>query len=329
VKRKVSLGEALLVLSFVVAFVTLYLHEYIGAVLGALCFLASLSETTNTHTAQLASVVAALNEQLSQSNSNKETIREAEERVNTEHAEITKRLNTEHDKFVRLLIEMGGLDRSTRAVADMALATPILFNYLAWLRRRYGGLLELPVSTFSIVAPDPDYFTFAAIVLANAEQSVRSTSVVDPHWYDSDECENYIQEQVNNLIKKGKTFTRYFIVNPRLDTKERKNKTVQVIKHQALEGFVVSVVHTDNYQDEIDAAVIDAGRLWVRATVPKQNHQGLPGSITGCECYFKRDPSNNNDVSKLEGYFAKVEGRKHRTFNQANAASIDLAAIYT
>jgi hypothetical protein len=329
VKSKISAFTwVILVLTYALTVVTLYLKEYIGAIGGALLFLGALWDITRAHTDELAGVIVTLDKHVTDWTNNTKTVQHTEERLKNEHERAEERLKSEHEKIIQILSDMSGLERSIQAIAKLAQKTPILQDYLEWLRARYAKLLELPSSDGVIMAPEPDYFTFAAIFLGKAQKSVRSTSLVDPHWYDSYECEKYIQDQIKNLINKGTTFTRYFIVNPRDDTTERRQKTVSVIKNQAREGFVVVVVHTTNYASEIDAAVIDDDLLWVRAEVPNQDHMTLPGVITGCACYFRRVSANTNSVSELEGYFAQLDSRIHRTFSKSDFSSVDQQAVY-
>jgi hypothetical protein len=237
-------------------------------------------------------------------------------------------LRAEHEKVVAILMSFGEIEQSIRQVARLGEKVPILEEYLGWIHRRYKDLLRLPFQGV-IEAPDPDYFGFAAMFFRKAKKSVRSTSLVDPHWYDSDECIRYIRNQVDELINKHQTYTRYFIVNPTLDTAERRSKTVSVIKSQAEKGFNVAVVHTANYEREYDAAVIDDGALWVLAKVPKESHLNLPEpEITGCRCFFKVDPEYEGLIRKLQGYFDGLESRVHVRFNTSNRASVSMQAVY-
>jgi len=282
-----------------------------------LLFLTSLWYTTHSRVGTLKTTITNLHSEVKKNTGRIDTVDEAE-----------TRLRAEHEKVVAILMSLGEMEQSIHQIARLGEKVPILEEYLSWIHRRYKYLLQLPFQGV-IEAPDPDYFGFAAMFFRKAKKNVRSTTLVDPHWYDSDECIRYIRTQVDELINKHKTYTRYFIVNPTLDTAERRSKTVSVIKSQAEKGFDVAVVHTANYEREYDAAVIDDGALWVLAKVPKESHLNLPEpEITGCRCFFKETPHYEGLLRKLQGYFDGLESHVHVRFNISNAVSVSMQAVY-
>jgi hypothetical protein len=239
-----------------------------------------------------------------------------------------KRLHSEYEKIIGHLVALGRLEQSVQNLTRLASTLPILGNYLEWLNRRYRELLVLPLEGV-LVAPDPDYFSFAGMLFDEAKKSVRSTSLVDPHWYDSYQCRQYIADQVSELIRKGKTCTRYFIVNPTQDSPLRKEKTISVIKDQAASGFIVKVVHTSSYEREFDAAMIDDGVLLVMATVPSGSHQNLPEpDIVGCRCFFKEYPQHKSVIDELKGYFLNLDGKVYKCFDSSTANTATPQTVY-
>lgn len=234
----------------------------------------------------------------------------------------------EHIMAVNIALALDESSRASKALFNLGKKHPIIKEYLEWFFRRHKTSLVLP-SHGVIKALDADYFGFANLIFHQATDSVRSTSVVDPHWYDSNQCRRYIANQVEQLIQKGKSYTRYFIVNPKHDKPERKIKTVAVIKEQAKYGFKIVVVHTDNYEREKDAAVIDNGTLWVEADVPKSSHMNLPDpDIISCMCWFRKDSDHAMKISDLEGYFLGLDGRAYARFDSTNAETITEETVY-
>ncbi|MCJ7663582.1 MAG: hypothetical protein MUO24_05015 [Desulfobacterales bacterium] len=233
-----------------------------------------------------------------------------------------------HVATINVALALENLNKTFKTLASLSIKYPVVKEYLGWLVNRHESLLDLP-SEGIVKALDSDYFGFAALVFHQAKTSVRSTSLVDPHWYDSGECTHYTNDQVKVIIQKQKVYTRYFIVNPNLDTSERKSKTVSVIKSQAEKGFDVAVVHTANYEREYDAAVIDDGAFWILAKVPKESHRNLPEpEITGCECFFRVDSKHVGLIHKLQGYFDGLESRVHVRFNSSNMSSASIETVY-
>jgi hypothetical protein len=131
------------------------------------------------------------------------------------------------------------------------------------------------------------------------------------------------------LIGNGKSYTRYFLVNPGQDNQERKSKTIEVIKEQAAKGFAIAVVHTDNYEREKDAAVIDEGTFWVEACVPKSSHMHLPDpDIISCKCWFRKDSDHKAKVDELAGYFLSLDSRIHARFDFNSVEIINIQTVY-
>ena len=229
---------------------------------------------------------------------------------------------------ISVVLALDKVNKATKTLAALSRSHPIVKDYLVWLVNRHQSLLDSP-SEGIVKALDSDYFGFAALIFRHAKHSIRSTSKVDPRWYESDHCEKYLADQIINLIGKGKACKRYFIVNPKEDEPERKAKTVAVIKRQAQLGFQIVVVRTDNYERERDAAVIDQGCLWMEATVPMGIHSPLPGpEITGCQCYFKVDAQHKGAIESLEGYFLNLDRRRCAEFDASNAADVNEATVY-
>ncbi|HUS90105.1 MAG TPA: hypothetical protein VMW91_12215 [Desulfosporosinus sp.] len=233
-----------------------------------------------------------------------------------------------HVATINVALALENLNKTVKTLASLSRKHPVVKEYLGWLVNRHKSLLDLP-SEGIVKALDSDYFGFAALVFHQAKKSIRSTSLVDPHWYDSDHCQKYIADQVANLISKGMIYKRYFLVNPGKDDLKRKEKTVSVIKNQAEQGFKIAVVRTDNYEREKDAAVIDQEELWLEATVPRGSHPALPEpEITGCECYFRVDAQHKGTIEGLAGYFLNIEKRVCAQFDVSNAASVNMEAVY-
>ncbi len=233
-----------------------------------------------------------------------------------------------HVTNVNIALSLKELDAKVKRLSYLSQKHSIVKEYLCWLINRQKILLDLPFKG-SVKVLDPDYFGFATLVFNQAKKKIRSTSLVDPYWYDSNECAHYIENQVACFIKKGRTYTRYFIVNPSQDTEERKLKTVSIIKDLSEKGFNILVVHTNNYETEYDAAEIDNGQFWLLASVPRASYQSLPeAEIRGCECLFDTKSQNQKSLYALQGYFGKLDDRVQVQYDSKNFNSVTLEAVY-
>ena len=233
----------------------------------------------------------------------------------------------EHIATVTIALALDNLSRSVKALASLSRKSPIVKEYLAWLVLRHKNSLELPFEGI-IQALDPDYFGFAGLIFRHASFNVACTSKVDPLWYRSEHCEVYIKGQVEEIAKR-KVYTRYFIVDPKKDTKDRMENTVSVIQDQARKGFVIFVVHTENYDSEHDVAMIDDGTMCVEATVESQGSLKLPvPGITGCKCYFKEDDRHKNEFNAIKGYFMLLNRRIFARFDNSTAALATIETVY-
>jgi hypothetical protein len=209
------------------------------------------------------------------------------------------------DTKIESLLELLGVHASIAKLASTTDAHPLVNEYLDWLSNRYQELLD-GATKGELLAQDPDYFRFAEMIFQHAKTGICSTSLVDPLWYESPRCREYIKMQTE-LIKKGISFTRYFIVG-RVDTLERRLKTVKTLKQQVQEGFNIVVVLRDNYQREMDAALIDGGALAMEASVPREGV--LPeAQIIGCLCLLKVAASSDR-VNVIKGYFDKLDSQQ-------------------
>jgi hypothetical protein len=92
----------------------------------------------------------------------------------------------EHITAVNVTLALDESSKSVKALVKHAQKYPIIKEYLTWFIGRHKTSLILP-SQGIIEALDADYFGFAELIFRQAISSIRSTSVVDPHWYDSNQ----------------------------------------------------------------------------------------------------------------------------------------------
>lgn len=181
--------------------------------------------------------------------------------------------------------------------------------YVNWICERHNSLLET-VKSGCIVAQDPDYFGFAEMIFSTTSNSVISTSKVDPLWYDNYRCSEYIKFQKDELLDKGKKYTRIFFVS-KDDTEEKRKKILNIVKKQSDLGFKIIVTPTDSYINELDVAIIDSGKLIMEAKVESVDNKPI-AEINGCYCYINSNIIPQDIINKLKvikGYIESLPKR--------------------
>jgi hypothetical protein len=216
---------------------------------------------------------------------------------------------------ISLLTQVINVEKSITHLLEAG-SPPLVKDYLSWLSERYRNVLRL-VPDGELAALDPDYFRFAELIFAQAKSSVLSSSLVDPYWYDGPRCRQYIANQVENIISKGKAYVRYFIVS-KLDNDSRKSKTAGVILEQVKHGFDVVVVLVDDYGREQDVAIIDDGAFAMKADVPCDGPRP-EAQIVGCRCYLGSAMVAGGQVpdqiKEIQGYFKKLDNKAVARFS--------------
>jgi len=218
-------------------------------------------------------------------------------------------------------------ERMDKYLHEFSNVTPV-YEYISWASMHYQSLLE-HLADSTLVAQDPDYFGFAKIIFADVTSGAVSTSKVDPHWYDSPGCVDYIEFQRKMVVEAGKEYTRIFFISSD-DKKETRAKLKQIIAQQVSDGFRVIVVPTNDYNSERDVAVIDGGRLVMRAVVDTADGRPI-AEINGCYCYVRSktaSPLAKHEMAIVMGYVQQLLKKAIKQFDPRAFREADLQDLW-